>query len=187
MDANFKSVNQILYWEIAGVIFIIVFGAIFHFLFEWTGYSRPVALVAAVNESIWEHLKMAFWPGLLFALIEYRYLKYTSNNFWLAKTTSLLTIPALIITCFYGYTALLGQNYLVLDILTFILAVVAGQFVSYKLLTAEGFGRVLQAYALAIMGLLVMAFSLLTYYPPHIFLFEDPRDHEYGILNRHVD
>ena len=61
--------RSILRWEITGAIFIIVIGLALHFVFSWTGGWRPVAVVAAVNESIWEHLKLAFWPGLLWALL----------------------------------------------------------------------------------------------------------------------
>ena len=61
------SNKQILIWEIIGVCFIIVAGGPLHELFEQSGRWWPVALIAAVNESIWEHLKMFFWPALLFA------------------------------------------------------------------------------------------------------------------------
>jgi hypothetical protein len=37
--------------------------------------------------------------------------------------------------------------------------------------------------AMILLVVLIAAFSLLTYYPPRVFLFEDPRNHEYGILD----
>jgi hypothetical protein len=50
-----------LRWELAGIVSIILAGSTLHFAFEWANYWRPAALIAAVNESTWEHLKLGFW------------------------------------------------------------------------------------------------------------------------------
>ena len=81
MESRGRMMKRILRWEIAGVAVIIILGTTLHFWFEWTGYWRPMALIAAVNESTWEHFKMAFWPGFFFSLIEYRFIKDETNNF----------------------------------------------------------------------------------------------------------
>ena len=69
-------------WETIGVLFIVLAGSALHFVFEWTGYWRPVAWLAAVNESVWEHFKLAFWPSLFFAVVEYAAIRKSANNFW---------------------------------------------------------------------------------------------------------
>jgi hypothetical protein len=56
--------KRLLVWETSGVLFIAVFGTSLHFAFELSNFWKPVAIIAAVNESIWEHLKLVFWPGL---------------------------------------------------------------------------------------------------------------------------
>ena len=48
-------------WEVSGVLFILAIGSALHFVFEWTGEFTLVAPFVPVNESVWEHLKMAFW------------------------------------------------------------------------------------------------------------------------------
>lgn len=170
-------------WEVAGIAFIILVGGALHFVFEWTGYWRPIAWFAAVNESTWEHLKQVFWPGLLFALIEYPAIHRETNNFWVGKTVELFAMPAIIVILFYGYTAVIGQDYLAVDAGIFVVAVIVGQLISYTLLTARDLG--LGARRLALVGFVVMvvAFALLSYYPPRIFLFEDPVTQQYGIVN----
>ncbi len=50
-----------------------IFGSLLHFLFDWSKHNRFVMLFAAVNESYWEHIKIAVWPvfflqAVLFAL-----------------------------------------------------------------------------------------------------------------------
>jgi hypothetical protein len=174
--------KTVLRWELAGIVSIILAGSALHFAFEWTDYWRPAALIAAVNESTWEHLKLGFWPGLVFALVEYPFIRKSVNNFWVAKALGLLAMPTVIVVLFYGYTALAGRNYLLADIMIFFLAVAVGQLVSYRFLVAGEIRPTIQRYGLIGLAVMTVAFSLSTYYPPRFFLFEDPRTNEYGIL-----
>lgn len=175
--------KRVLRWELGGIVLIVLAGSALHFGFEWTGYWRPAALFAAVNESTWEHLKLSFWPGLVFALLEYGFIKGAIDNFWVAKSLGLFVMPVVTVVLFYGYTAILGRNYLALDILIFVLAVAAGQLASYRILM----GAKMRSFAhrCAVIGLVVMvvAFSVLSYCPPRFFLFEDPVTGGYGILD----
>jgi hypothetical protein len=177
--------KTVLRWELAGIISIILAGSALHFAFEWANYWRPAALIAAANESTWEHLKLGFWPGLVFALVEYPFISKSVNNFWVAKALGLLAMPTVIVALFYGYTALAGRNYLLADIMIFFLAVTVGQFVSYRVLVAGEMRPAVQRYGLVGLAVMAVVFSLLTYYPPRFFLFEDPRTSEYGILEYH--
>ena len=176
--------NKVQRWELIGTFLIIGFGTTLHFWFEWTDYWRPIALIAAVNESTWEHFKMAFWPGLIFALIEYPFLKDEANNFFVAKFSGLLAMPVITMILFYGYTSLTGTHLLWADVIVFILSVAGGQWVSMKILTREVTLKQ-SARNLAIAGLfaMVLAFSLLSYFPLKNFIFAHPGTGEYGILS----
>ncbi|KUJ84200.1 hypothetical protein AWR36_000330 [Microbulbifer flavimaris] len=177
-----KSRKQlILAWELLGAVWILITGSLLHFTFEWSGNSRAVAALVPVNESVWEHLKLVFWPGLAFSLMEYRYLAKQTRDFVTAKCLGLCIMPAAIVLLFYTYTSILGTNDLTLDILTFVAAIVAGQFVSYRFLlhpSPAGFWK-LSSRAGVIFFLL--AFPLFTFFPPHIFLFEHAGGGIYGI------
>jgi hypothetical protein len=178
--------KKIWRWEIAGTVFIIIFGTTLHFWFEWTDYWRPMALVAAVNESTWEHFKMAFWPGLFFALLEYRFLKEDTENFFFAKFAGLLGMPILTMILFYGYTSLTGTHLLWADVIVFILSVLGGQGVSLILLTrAERSQPGLQVLGISGLVVMVAAFSLLSYFPLKNFIFAHPGTGEYGILSEY--
>ena len=52
------------------------------------GFSTIVAPFGSVNESTWEHLKLFYWPGLAFAIVQHAYLRHRVNNFWAAKAVS---------------------------------------------------------------------------------------------------
>ncbi len=177
--------TKLLAWEISGFFFIGLVGAGLHYTFELSGFSAPMALISSVNESTWEHLKMVFWPGLLFALVEYTYVRDVVHNYWFAKAVGLFTMPAVIALGWYAYTPFTGTSVFQLDLVLFYVAVLAGQFLSYKLLTTPPLGA--RTLRIGIIGIFLMlaAFSLFTYFPPKIFLFEhlDLLDTgQYGIL-----
>jgi membrane-bound acyltransferase YfiQ involved in biofilm formation len=175
--------RRILFYESAGIVFIIVFGSILHFTFEWSGSQAIVGVFSAVNESVWEHLKLGFWPAIVFALIEFKYLKKAPNNFVFAKTVGIYLIPVIIMVLFYSYTAILGESILVIDILTFVIAVIVGQLVSYRLLTGKTLPYNLDRVSLIALLLLGLAFVLFTFYPPQLPMFQDPITGEYGIVS----
>jgi hypothetical protein len=174
--------RKIFLWEIIGMIFIILVGSFFHFLFEISGYWAPIGGFVAVNESTWEHLKLGYWPLIIFALIEYKFVEKDAHNFIIGKVIAAYIIPVFIIAFFYSYTAILGADSLFFDILSFILAVIIGQLVSYKVLVLREFSRpyrIISWIALVILGILFIVF---TYFPPEFFLFQDPISGLYGII-----
>lgn len=168
-------------YELVGIVFIILFGSMFHFTFELSGHNSIVAIFSAVNESVWEHLKLGFWPALLFAIVEYRCLKKSTNNFLFAKTVGIYLIPLIIIILFYAYTTVLGKDLFVMDILIFIIAVIVGQLSSFRLLVSKEMPKYLEKISLIALVILGIAFVLFTFYPPHLPIFRDPVTGSYGI------
>lgn len=172
----------ILFLEILGIFFISLSGSALHFVFEWSGEWPPLALIAAVNESVWEHLKLAFWPGIIYSLIAYPFLKRKSKNFWTAKTAGLYAMPIVIIVMFYSYLAIAGKSNLAYDISTFILAVSAGQLLSYHLMTKDIHQHSVKIIAVALLLIITAAFCLFTFLPPKFPLFRDFVTGKYGII-----
>jgi hypothetical protein len=169
-----------LKFELVGIVFIIVLGGALHFAFDLSGEWRPLALIAAVNESVWEHLKLGFWPALIYFLIEYRYIRKSSSNFLFAKAIGILLIPVTITVLFYAYTAFV-EDMLVVDLIIFVVAVVVGQLTSYKMLTVSPLPSWVNSLGMALMILLAIAFGTLTYYAPQLPMFRDPISGGYGI------
>src|SRR6056297_1704886 len=77
--------DKVLKWQLGGFFFIISAGALFHYVFEWTDFYVPTAWLFAVNESVWEHLKLVFWPLTIFMFPEYIALRKEARNFYYAK------------------------------------------------------------------------------------------------------
>lgn len=179
--------NKLLLWEIGGFFFIGLIGASLHFTFELSDFSSNiVAYFSAVNESTWEHLKMVFFPGLVFALIEYTYIRDEANNYLLAKAASLFLMPLVIVVGWYIYAPIVGRSIFPADLALFYLAVAIGQIVSYRILASNPLGKVFRRVSLAVILVMLAAFSTFTFFPPRIFLFEHldlNNTGEYGILD----
>ena len=168
-------------WEMSGALFIILLGSILHFLFDWSGQWTPVALIAAVNESVWEHLKMVFWPGLIFALMSFPFLRKKTNHFWEGKVIGLLSMPLIILVLFYAYHLAFKTHNLAYDILIFVLAVMIGQGISYRLMFKSRFPRYSKPIVIGLLLIATAVFSLFSFYPPQNPLFQDSRTGNYGI------
>lgn len=176
--------NKVFLWELFGVIFISITGSLLHFVYEWFNEYDPLALISAVNESTWEHLKIAFWAALIYSILEFIFISNITNNFIIAKAASFLVIPISIIILFYSYTYVLGRNLLFVDISIFILSIFFGQKVSFKLLTMDQLPSFLTSLSIIIIVILIIIFPLFTYFPPKLSIFKDPVKGGYGIYKR---
>jgi len=174
--------RSVLRWELVGIGVIFIVGAMFHFLFEWAGGWSPVGVIAAVNESVWEHFKIAFWPALFYAIVEYPFLKRYSRNFFIAKAIGIYVMPVAIAAIFYAYTAIFGEEILIVDISIFFVAVALGQLASYKILTLKQWPRWTGGVGVVMVILLAAAFGIFTFYPPELGIFRDAVSGGYGII-----
>jgi len=170
-----------LKWELVGIAFISILGSVLHFVFEWSGELKYVGIISPVNESVFEHLKLTFWPALFYAAITYRFLRKSTNNFLIAKTAGIYVMPAAIIALAYSYTGITGNESLAADIVIFIVGVALGQLTSYKLLIRDRLPRVFHMVAVGCLVALGLIYILFAYYPPHLPLFMDSNTGTYGI------
>ena len=74
---------------------------------------------------------------------------------------------------FYTYTALLGKNILILDILTFAFSVLLANVLSYVIMRSR-MQPLPDILCLLILTLLAAAFIVFTYAPPDFFIFDAP-------------
>jgi len=167
--------------ELIGIAVIASLGSLLHFAFEWSGELQPVAVFAAVNESVFEHLKLTYWPALFYAAVEYSPIKKSVNNFIIGKTAGLYVMPATIMGLFYSYTTITGSDNLIADITIFVGAVALGQLASYRILTRERLSQSLHRAALVGLISLGVIYAVFTFYPPHLPIFMESLTGTYGI------
>ena len=61
-----KTINL---WQWLGFIITGILGVVLHFLYDWLGQNPLIALISGVNESTWEHMKLLYYPMLIFSLM----------------------------------------------------------------------------------------------------------------------
>ena len=167
-------------WNTAGFIFTGISGVILHFLYDWTNQSVVFAPFSAVNESIWEHMKLLFFPMFAFALIENRLIGKKFENFWRAKLAGIVTGLIVIPVIYYTYTGIFGVNADWFNIVIYYIAALAAYYLETVLLNNKiDFGKS-ELIAFAVLCLLALAFVILTFVQPEIPLFIDPVTGESG-------
>ncbi|MCS7129094.1 MAG: DUF6512 family protein [Candidatus Caldarchaeum sp.] len=169
--------------ELAGVPFIILMGSLLHFTYEMSGRNPAVALISAVNESVWEHLKLPFFPALMLAAFQYARLRKFYPNFFYGKAVGVFSMPVIIVVGFYAYKAVFHSSNLAYDIGLFMASVAAGQLISYKLVLKHGVKPV-NILPIIALTLAVALFFLFTFNPPHLEIFKDPLTGGYGVGSR---
>jgi len=164
------------------IIPLFIIGSLMHFLYNWVKHEKTIAIFAAVNESYWEHLKMAFWPAISLYTIEYALGGYKLASFIPAKTIALYLIVITILGLVFLYRIFSKKNILFLDIGIFLLAIIASQYVGAELINQITPSNEIIVISFAFILLLVFGFIRFTHFPPRgSDIFLDPITKRYGI------
>ncbi|MGN0399351.1 MAG: DUF6512 family protein [Blautia sp.] len=145
-----------------GVFFVLITGTLSHFFYDWTNQNTLAGFFFPVNESVREHMKLIFFPMIVFSLAVCPKLKEEYPCIPSALAAGILLGTFLMPVVFYTYTGILGYHLLFLDILTFILCVIAAFYIVYKLTLsckAEHYSSLLKALVI----LVCIYFILQTY------------------------
>lgn len=161
-------------------LFLVSF-SVFHFGYELTewGFLKPFC---GVNESVFQHLKMAFWGYILLTGIEYLLLKKNVRdkirNFLFSRLLSAVIVPWIIVLTWYLLPAFYGRPApLCLDLTWAIpITYLSGFFViqiekETERIQFNLFTKIIIAILCIISAFL---FILFTYKLPWIDLFIDP-------------
>lgn len=178
---SMRKDKKYLFAERLGAGFVIISSIILHFIYDWSGGETLAALFGAVNESVWEHMKIFTFPYVVWSFIELFTLRPVFKRFVAVKGLTLYFLLLSIPTFFYTYTALIGHSILVVDILSGFLLTIMTFYISYRL--ATGFPNIDRYYRLSLFLLILyyITYVFFTMSPPKIFLFRDPVTGGYGI------
>jgi hypothetical protein len=182
---NSLSERSVTRYLLSGVPFIIFFGTLTHFIFEWSNQAVLVGLFVPVNESVWEHLKMSFWPTFLWflgALLVFRGKgDFSASRLLLAAATALFVCPLTIVTFFYTAEGGFGIESLWVDGLLFFLGIILGQCAAVHVYRYAKPSRLWVGVAAGFVLLFIAALILFTFRQPHLPLLLDKPTGTYGI------
>lgn len=172
---NIKKVTIISVFGIFALSFLS------HFMYEWLP-NILTSIFFPVNESIWEHHKMIFTTMMIWGLLEYFIISnHGKKNFptaLLASTLITIITNTLIFTPIYYLMD--KQDNIIITMITYIISIIIGQYVSHKILKSDTVFNTLNTVSLISIPIIFTVFGLLTYYPIKTGLFYDYPNNKYG-------
>lgn len=172
--------TKIRNYQIASTIFVCILGTLLHFTYKLLGENIFLASFSAINESVWEHLKLLFFPMLITTIIGHFYIGKHTSNFLCSKMIGIISSILFIIIFFYTYTGIIGKSIVFIDIASFFIAVILGEYLTYKLIISNF--KCNNILAIIILAIMLACFVIFTYLTPKIQLFKDPITNQYGII-----
>ena len=167
-------------WQVIGFAFVSLGGTLLHFLYEWTGESPAAAVLSAVNESTWEHMKLLFVPMVLFAWVQHLLFR-EKQDFWCVKTVGILCGLLLIPAVFYTANGGFGKTPDWLNISIFFVSAALAFLLEGWLFRLQVFTCKKPLIPLLVLTGIGVLFVVFTFSPPHLPLFRDPVTGSYGV------
>ncbi len=150
-------------------------GTLGHFVYKWTGENYIVGLFFPVNESTWEHLKLLFFPTLIYSLFEYIFSDEKPKNYLCAVTISLFCGMLSIVTLFYTISGIIGRNIDFINISIYFIAIIVMLCKKRKILRSEKFSSNFCFWASTVLLIITaILFITFSYNPPSIGIFTPP-------------
>lgn len=166
-------------------LFLLSFPA--HFLYQFFP-NILVSFFFPVNESIFEHMKIIFTTTCIYGSIDYLFLKINKIKFanfsFQLFLTSFFSIPIYLVI-YLPIRYLIGE-YLIISISLLLITYIISQILSYHILTSPNISW-LNSISIPLIILVYLNFIILTYSPPHHYLFYDTTTHSYGIPKKYVE
>ena len=172
-----KSVDL---WQLMGFAITSLGGTLLHFLYDWLDKAKWIAPFSGVNESTWEHMKLIFWPMLIYAIIQSRYFK-DNKSFWCVKLKGIMLGMVLIPIIFYTYNGVIGKSPDWLNIAIFFISAAISYIYETKMLKKSSTICKNQVLSLLVLCVIAILFVVFTFVTPQIGIFQDPLTGTYGI------
>lgn len=166
-------------------IAVTLIGSLLHFTYGWSRGNKFVAIFSAVNESTWEHVKLALSGLFACTLVDVWFLG-DNPNYWAARSLSFLVPITVIPTIFYTYTTFTRKPILVVDISTFLVAAFLSSWLFTTILEMRPVNESGEIISLITSLVVLVFYLLLTRFPLHKnLLFRDPVTGGYGYEKVH--
>ena len=168
-----------MYFMIGSIIIISLIGTLSHFMYDISKHNKIIGLFCAVNESTWEHIKIALTPTLLWSFIDG--IIYGRNpNYFFSKFSSLAIIILLIPLLFYGYKAILKKEIFILDISIFYIVIITSQYLFFYTLRINEINFIFKYLSCIGTFMIFGGYMIHTLMPAKNIIFKDPISKKYG-------
>lgn len=176
--------KKILKLEIFGFIFTGIVGTLMHFFYERTNENVIIGLFCPVNESPFEHLKLLFFPYLIWTLIEVCKLSQDKFNVYFAKLVGIISGMFFTLAVFYINDGMFGQDFDFVNIASFFIGILAAYIIGYNIIKSSKGKGLINGISFALLIIIAILFIFFTYFPVHIPFFMDPQSNTFGITKQ---
>lgn len=157
----------------AGFFFCSILGTLAHFFYEWSGYNIIVGMFSPISESCWEHMKLTFFPPIVWSLLMPSSLENQRPALRSAVLVGTLSGTAAVPVLFYTYSGIIGKNFAPADIAIFYFCVALIFLIAWKIRDQKKL-CVLKPYIYFAAVSAAVLFFLFTLFPPNTGIFAVP-------------
>lgn len=166
--------KNISLWQFSGFAIVSLLGTLLHYLYEWSGKNRFIAAFSGINESTWEHMKLLYFPLLIFAIIQSFFFK-DRKDFWCVKLAGIIIGLTLIPIIFYTYNGILGKSPNWINIAIFFVSAASVFIAETRFFRKNTFDCKHKWFVIVCLIAIGVLFVIFTYFTPDIPIFEPPK------------
>lgn len=150
-------------------LFVVISGTLLHFAYEYSNQNLFVGFFSPINESVWEHLKLIFFPMLLLTIWDYFSDPTKIKAIIPSRVAGIIAGFTFIIVIHYTVSGIIGKDIAWIDILIFLLAVAYAFLTEKKVSINKNYTNATSATIILLV--LVILFVIFTITPPVLGIF----------------
>lgn len=150
-------------------LFVVLLGLILFFAFDLSGGNLIVGLFAPINNSVWETLKLIFFPLLVLTIWDL-FTSYRNNTTFLpARTIGILAAMTFYVVSFYTIFGIIGTVLFWVAIVIYLASIAYAFLVERKVCGKNKW--LTTTISIVILIVLVILFVVFTLAPPALGIF----------------
>lgn len=151
--------TRMRYYEFGGFFAIGIISVVLAVMYWLTNTTNIfIRWFLPINNSLWEMGKLMFISVLIYSVIEYVAFGRKYDNFLFSKISTLFIAPIIFVVGSYGLDLLFRNVFTITHIIVFAIAVGVGQYVSYFFMEKEYYFKLMNAFAVIALFLMLMTF-----------------------------
>lgn len=157
---------------IIGFFWTAAAGVILHFTYDWSGGNSFVGLFSAVNESIWEHMKLLFFPIFAVSAAAYPFFRRKYPPFLTCCAFAAVAAMFFQTSAYYTYSGIAGKDIAWVNIAIFFVSAALWSVLSFYLIMKNI--KTGSLWGLAIFCGISVCFFYFTNNYPDLGIFREP-------------
>ena len=110
-------------------IYISFLSLFLHFAYDLSNHLFIFSIIGAVNESVYEHLRLGIFPWVSWFLIRWYFFSF--ENTFFGNLIAILSFMVMILVIFYGVLFIFKKHFLPVSISSFYIGVLFGTIMEY--------------------------------------------------------